>query len=401
MATISMTASWVQSVKVDEGRQVFHDQKVKGLGLRVSFTGKKIWEVIYRVKGDPTRRRMDLGSYPAFTLADARERAQEVILAAARGEDLKRKEAEAAEARDRAPTFGYLAERFLREYASKKRSHHQMELAIQKDLLPAWAKRKAQDITRRDVREVLQAVHDRGAPIQSNRTLSLVKSIFNWGIAQDLVESNPCVGIKPLSAENPRDRVLSDLEIRAAWAAFEEIGGLMGSLLKLRLVTAQRGAEVKTMRWRDVDLDEGWWTIPKEVAKNGKSHRVPLSPLAIEILCQVQETTGSGEWVFPSRTRSGHPIMYLQKAAERVKAKSGVDFVLHDLRRTTASHIGSITSRRDIVKRILNHSEGGDVTAVYDRYTYDSEKRQAMDAWGERLMAILTVSGVEGKVSQP
>lgn len=398
MATISMTASWVQSIKVEEGRKVFYDQKVTGLGLRVSFTGKKTWEVLYRVKGDPTRRRMDLGSFPAITLADARERAQEVVLAAARGEDLKRQEREAAEARHRAPTFGDLADRFLKEYASKKRSHHQMELAIRKDLLPVWGKWKAQDITRRDVRNVLQAVHDRGAPIQSNRTLSLVKSMFNWGIAQDLVESNPCIGIKPLSAENPRDRVLGDYEIRAAWAAFEEIGGLMGSLLKLRLVTAQRGAEVKTMRWRDVDLEGGWWTIPKEIAKNGKSHRVPLSAPALEILRQVQQTTGDGEWVFPSRTRPGQPIRYIQKAAERVKAISGVDFVLHDLRRTTASNISSITSRREIVKRILNHSEGNDVTAVYDRYTYDIEKRQAMDAWGERLLQILAQDSLKSGI---
>lgn len=386
----SMTASWVQSVKVDEGREVFYDLKVTGLGLRVSFTGKKTWEVMYRVKGDKSKYRMDLGTYPALSLAEAREKATAIILEAARGLNPKKREQAEALARDKAPTFGELADRFLKEYASKKRSHHQMELAIKKDLLPAWSKVKAKDISRQDVRGVLQSVYDRGAPIQANRTLALVRSIFNWGIEQDLVESNPSLGIKPLSRENPRDRVLNDDEIRAAWAAFEEIGGLMGELLKLRLVTAQRGAEVKTMRWQDVDLVKGWWTIPKEVAKNGKSHRVPLSALALAILTELHKQTGEKDWVFPSRTKPGQPIKYVQKAAERVKDKSRVDFVLHDLRRTSATTISSITSRRDIVKRILNHSEGNDVTGIYDRYAYDNEKRLAMDAWCDRLVDILT-----------
>ena len=143
------------------------------------------------------------------------------------------------------------------------------------------------------------------------------------------------------------------------------------------------------MRWADIDLDSGWWTIPANMAKNNLSHRVPLSSLALEILSKLHAKSDDDEqWVFPSPTRKNQPITNMQKAAKRIRDKSKVNFVLHDLRRTAASIMTGMGIPRLVVSKILNHVESG-VTKVYDRHSYDKEKRQALESWSRELQVIL------------
>lgn len=120
---------------------------------------------------------------------------------------------------------------------------------------------------------------------------------------------------------------------------------------------------------------------------------MPLSAQALTILERLRKRA-KGPWVFPSPT-TDRPIGNPQKAAERLRERSKVpDLRLHDLRRTAASLMTGMGISRLTVKKILNHAER-DVTAVYDRHSYDPEKRTALDAWGRRLEAI--VSGTEGR----
>jgi integrase len=147
-------------------------------------------------------------------------------------------------------------------------------LILEKDLLPRFGMRRAIDVTRRDIIALLDDIVARGAPIQANRTLEIVRKLFNWAVGRDLIEANPCHRVPKPSSENRSDRVLSEEEIRAVWGALDAETPLTAAIFKLRLLTAQRGAEVLTMRW-DRIVNE-WWTIPAESAKNGLTHRVPL-----------------------------------------------------------------------------------------------------------------------------
>jgi integrase len=387
MPVKNLTAQWVAKARgVPDGRIDYFDRRTTGLGLRVSPTGAKSWFVMYRVKGDPTKRRMTLDGYPAMTLADARQRALEVLLAASRGQDPGAEKQELKSA----ATFGALAAEYLDKHAKrKKRSWEEDARVIDRELLPHWRRRKAHDIRRADVLAILDAIVDRGAPIQANRTLALVRKIFNWGIGRGVVEHNPCLQIEAPSSENQRQRVLSEDELRALWRAFGGLGPLMGPMFKLRLLTAQRGGEIEAMRWRDVDLEGRSWTIPAEAAKNGLAHFVPLSRPAIDLLRELRALSPASDWVFPSPKRSVSHVENVQKAASRVRAESGVaDFVLHDLRRTAATYMTSIGVPRLVVAKILNHVEQG-VTQVYDRHSYDVEKRQALDLWASRLTEII------------
>jgi len=167
----------------------------------------------------------------------------------------------------------------------------------------------------------------------------------------------------------------------------------IAAMFRLRLLTAQRGGEVSTMRKADLDLTGGWWTIPGEFSKNGLAHRVPLSPLAMEIVKEALAAADGSEWVFPSPTSDG-PVRSIWKAVKRVRDRCKVDFRPHDLRRTAASLMTGMGISRLTVSKILNHVES-DVTAIYDRHSYDAEKRQALEAWAARLEEIFSGRKVE------
>lgn len=286
-------------------------------------------------------------------------------------------------------TFGDLAETFLEKYSKvRKRSWKDDARNIRVDLLPAWKDRPVETIRRRDVAELLDGVVERGAPILANRIKALVSKIFNYGIGRGMTEVNPAMGVPMPSKPRQRDRVLSEDEIRALWRVFDTEGLVMGVSFRMRLLTAQRGAEVMSMKWDQIR--DGWWTIPAETAKNGRAHRVPLSSQARSILGRLCPITGESPWVFESPRVPGSPIVEIAKAAKRFSQLSGVDYVPHDLRRTAATFMTSMGISRLVVSKILNHVESG-VTAIYDRHSYDAEKLDALEKWGQRLERIVQV----------
>jgi len=154
------------------------------------------------------------------------------------------------------------------------------------------------------------------------------------------------------------------------------------------------------IQWDELHLEDEkdcWWTIPAERSKNKLPHRVPLSPPVVEILTGLG--TSASSWVFPSPTVKDQRIRYSAKAMAKVRERSGVDFVAHDLRRTAASMMASAGVNRTVIGKILNHAEPG-VTAVYDRHSYDAEKRAALDAWGSRVKHIVAGPGGADAIGQ-
>lgn len=390
---VPMSVQWIDrkaKVKPGQKRAEFFDEEVAGLLLRVTETGKRTWYVFYRVKGQGVaRRRMLIGEYPGITLSEARRRARSILDDAAVGID-RGAEKQLA---DGVITFQALADEYLEKWAEvrkKERSAKEDARILKKDVLPKWKRRKINQIKRRDVIELLDAVNARGLQVHANRVLALVRKIFNWAISRDLLEANPCAQVQAPCQEVQRDRVLSEDEIKKFWAACDRLQPVVAASFRMRLVTAQRGGEVQHMRWADLDLESGWWTIPAEFAKNGLAHRVPLSPLALSLLDEIKELTKAkkSEWVFPSRMVKDKPLSNPSHSGKLARTYSGVEFELHDLRRTAASHMASMGVQRLVLSKILNHVETG-VTAVYDRHSYDQEKRQALDVWAERLIEIL------------
>ena len=387
MPTMKMTARSVTALKPPtEGQIDYFDESLPGFGMRLSYGGTRTWILLYRHNG--LKRRMKIGTYPALPLAAAREKAQAALREVALGND----PGEAKAAYLKSETVNDLAREYLAKHARvKKRSWQHDERTLRNDVLPAIGKLKAKDVKRRDIIRILDRVKER-SPIMANRTLEIVRKMFNWGISQDIVEMNPCLGIGRPSEERRRERVLTAEEIRRFWAAVTEEQSKAGFVFRLLLLTAQREGEVLKMRWQDIDEGaEWWWTVPGEVSKNGLAHRVPLSKPAIDLVQELRAHRPDPTFVFPRRGGGAAATASLiRKPLNRVREKAALeDFVPHDLRRSAASFMTSMGIPRLTVAKVLNHAEAG-VTSVYDRHSYDNEKRRALSAWAARLEEIVT-----------
>lgn len=375
------------------------DEDMPGFALRIMASGTRSF--ILRYTADGRERRMTIGSFPAWTATAARERARELRRQIDSGADpLGAKEQRRAEA-----TWAELVSLYLEVEAATQRRGWEYEQILNRETLPAWGKRRAADIRRRDVIELIES-KAKSAPIAANRLFELIRRVFNFAIRRDIIDASPCVQVKKPGIERSKDRVLSRDEIKKLWTALDgpHFTKRTAAALRLILATAQRPGEVCGMHWADVDLTEGVWTIPAERAKNGLAHRVPLNATARAILKGLKRR---GEWVFP-KNGGGGPIGHntpgqaLYKALKEPKEGDPprpegreplplAKFSAHDLRRTAASKMAEEEVQRFVIGRVLNHAEPG-VTRVYDRHGYDKEKRAALDTWDRLLSAI-----VEGK----
>jgi integrase len=350
--------------------------------VRVTPNGAKTFYLRYRTL-DGRQRRVSVGAYPVTSLGEARKKARRMMGDVARGED----PAEERQERREGLTFGDLWKLYLERYAkAHKRSWAYDEGLAKHDLLPVWKHRKISDLTRSDVVMLLDSISDRGAPVLANRVRSLVSRIFNFGISRGLCEHNPATHAPKPAKEHSRDRVLSSDEIKSFWKACSAEPLMVGAMFKLRLLTAQRGVELRSMRWREVDGEA--WTIPAEIAKNRKAHRVPLSKQAAAILDEVRAVSGEEEYVFPARNGPGHAGT-LNKAFERIREATKAQWRPHDLRRTAATFMtAELGIGRLVVSKILNHAERG-LTAVYDRADYFQDMKRALMSWGGYVAALV------------
>ena len=382
MPVIELTAKTLRELRpIDGKRSEYFDANLPGFSVRVSPSGKKTFCVLYR--SGRRLRRYTIGRTPPLTLAQARKAARTALAEATMGGDPA-----SGKTKDRrAPSFSEMAAEYLERHAKpNKRSWREDARRIHKTLLPAFGPSAASSITRADIRTLLDAIVLRPAPSEANQTHALLRTMYNWAIARDLVEDNPCRSLPRPAKLKRRHHVLTEDDIRRFWTALEEESAVMRAVMKIRLLTAQRGGELLTMRWENVELETCWWTIPAERSKNGLPHRVPLTKPVIRILRELRAV--DSPWVFPSPKTDG-PLSSTQKAVERIRRRAGIDFRGHDLRRTAASFMTSMGTPRLVVAKILNHVET-DITAVYDRHSYDREKREALDAWAERLERIVS-----------
>ena len=388
----------IRSIKPpNRGTIDYFDDLTPGLSLRITANDIRTWSVFYRDKHG-RQKRLALGRYPSVKLVDARQLAHDAQKDIAHGGD----PADAKRAAREVLTFGDLAKKYLDDYAKpRKKSWAEDERRLNVDLLPRWRTRPASELRAEDLIALLTGKVRDGSPVAANRLRALVSRMFTFAVEQRLVAPNcsPVFGVKKPTKEKSRDRVLTEDEIRRLWQACETQNAYICAWFRLRLVTAQRGGELLQMRWQDIERTAHFWSIPGEFVKNGQAHRVYLNALARAVLDTVPRSETS-VWVFPESLMGDYKHV-ARRLAQSTRAnivresknepgrRDVADFRGHDLRRTAASLMASGGVPRFVISRILNHSEESDITSVYDRYGYDTEKKAAMEYWNRRLNAIL------------
>lgn len=444
MPARKLTARFVETVKAESDRLEIRDTAVPGLELRVSAAGGKTWALRYRRDSDGTKRTVTLGAFPTYTLEEARDWAEEKRREVARGEDPAAKRA----ARKQAPTFSELAAEWVEGHGKPNVSPRALadyQSMLERHIKPEIGSIKAAEVRKRDIVALLGTVKAKGdaraklakkprrMSHRPNRVFELVRSIYRWGVGQDIVQTDPTMGVKaPIKKEKARERVLLPAEFERVWRALEAApvarrqkrdgGGVFrrtvraGEIkmtrttalaIQLAAVTGQRIGEVCGMAVAELNLNDTapMWVIPGERTKNGLPNRVPLSPLAkklINFAIELNWLMGNGHspWVFANPDDAEKAISpgAATKALERSRDALGIEqFNIHDLRRTAGTGMAELGVNPYTVSLVLNHESvrRGTITGrVYDQYSYDREKREALEKWGARVEAI--VAGRDG-----
>ena len=402
----TLTKLVVERTALDPKRDLFvWDSKVPAFGVRIYPSGKRVYVFQYRTKARQ-QRRVAIGLHGPLTIEVAREVAADLYEAVRKGRDPADEQKKAAR---RIPdTIEAVIDEFMVRYmAGKQRAESYIgdtRATFDNHVLPRWRGRDINSIKRRDVIELLDAIVDAGKPIAANRTLAAIRKLFNWALQRGIIEATPVALVEMPGAERKRERTLAADEIRAVWASASGLGYPFDPFFKMALATGQRREEIAHMRWADIDEAERTWTLSSEMTKAGRTHIVPLSPLAMEMLGEAKETArllhGEPENGKPATyvftTRGDRPISGYSKAKARLdkavaaarQTEDGLPaldpWTIHDLRRTVGTGLGKLGTSRFIIGRVLNHADRT-VTGIYDRHEYLEEKRRALDAWGTYL----------------
>jgi integrase len=420
MPTTKLTQAAVERLKATEqGRMEYWDTQLPGFGLRISDSGRKIWIALYRVGSRLVRETIGTAALIP-NVAEARERARQSMQKAQAGENpvVQRRERERAAmaASEKLPdNFRAVADRFVERYAkenTKPTTWMELRRQLEVDVLPKWADRPIASITRQDVTELLNGIADRGSPVQANRTLTPLKTLFRWVVDEELVVADPTARVRKIVKETARDRVLSDLEIRLFWAGCDKLGWPFGPMFKVLLLTAQRRDEVGGMEWseiapfncgqfrarrrRTVELTRYISRIlPLRSSTSCQRHRDGVPTVAVwsqAHTCSLQ--TVSVPSPVSARLRSGSTSTWCRRSAPSSRdtgqdpGKGQIEgWILHDLRCTAATGMARLNIAPHVVDRTLNHVSGTirGVAAVYNRHAYLDDRK----AWGRYVECLI------------
>jgi len=343
-------------------------------------------------------RRATLGTLPPLTLADARDLATKALRAAALGGD----PAAAKRAAREAITLAGLVAAYVdagehdRSRATTGDYRRTLRAAIQPSFVGGFA---ASQVVRGDLRMFLEDIAKR-TPVRANRVLALIRAAYRWGLREELVDRDPTTALRRLRPERPRERVLSDAEVKRLWESLSSSPAVVAAAVKLLLLLGTRRNETLNMRWADIDELAHTWTVPGRFRKGGRTHVVPLPPLALAILADLRPLTGDGEWVL-----AGHRGASLANNPARwfsvVRNTSALDFTLHDLRRTCATGCARLGASESTVSRILGHKAIAGtiaVSGIYDRFDRLPAIRAALTAWSDYVEALLRGDNQRGEV---
>jgi integrase len=385
---MKLTLNRIYSLKCPAGKRdmLVFDGEQRGLGVRVTAGGGKTYLAQYRFQGH--KRRIPLGSCRAVSLAKARDAVRAIMGDVARGIDptAERKKAKVHEALTLA---ALLSDWQVLHLSGKRPSYAAEAMRALRRAFKNHLDLPAADLDRATAVQAIDAIARQGSPAMAAQTAAYGKVAYGWAVKRGALSVNPFINL-PVAPTVKRDRVLSDGELAAVWHATDVIGPF-NIIVRLLILTGQRREEVAGMPWAELSGDLSSWTIPGNRTKNHRTHVVPLSEQAQVLLRGAPRFGELVFGVFANWTNS--------KAA--LNAKSGVTaWRLHDLRRTAATGLQRLGVRLEVTEQVLNHVSGSraGIVGIYQRHDFASEKRAALDAWGNHVLAIVEGRTATGNV---
>ena len=392
---ISLTQRSIDALRPAEMAYRVPDQRCIGLAIRVAPSGIKTWDLAYRIRNSGKTRRLSLGWVSDVNLEKARERANELTSAARTGRDLVSEEKEQHAARVKRLTIEQLIELYVgRKVTGRLRTAKEIESRLKRALSPVF-RRHADEIRRRDIRELLDPVADKGNEREAEKRRQTIAAMFRWALSQDIVETNATAGLTAYDPGTPRDRVLTVDEIEALWKWLnsDALPSEPADILKLELLTGARCGEISGLCAEEINHEEWLWTLPAERSKNKKPRITPLVGGARQIIQTRLSIVQAGP-LFRTETgtilTAAHIGHYLLARRDKLPIEK---FTTHDLRRTVATMLAELGFSLDLVAAVLGHAAGGRETRTlvrhYVRTDLVERKTHLLRTWDDRLQEIV------------
>ena len=388
MNTRTLTAAAVNRIRAPASGQTDHfNQGYPGLALRVSYGGAKTWVYFYRLFGK--QKRLTLGRWPSMSLSAARDAWRDARKTIDKGESPQHQRPAQAN------SFAAVAEEWLKRDQAHNRSYTIVKRTIERCVLPAWEGRQISTINRRDINDLIDGVVDRGAVTMARRLHAHLHRLFRWAVGRGILETNPMAHLPKPGGEVPRDRVLSDAELAQVFKNVSKLHPApSGPMFHVLILTGARRTEIAALRWSEIKDDT--IILPRERTKAGEVHSIPLAPQALAILKDLPRI-GPGDFVFTTNGRN--PFIDFSGSKRRLDAITKIPaWRIHDLRRTVATGLQRLGTNLQVIEAVLGHVGGSrsGIVGVYQRHSFDAEKRTALEAWAREVERI--VDGKPAKV---
>ncbi len=371
-----------------------------GLFLEVRPNGSKLWRYQYRVAGKTNL--YAIGTYPDITLHEARvehERARALVRQGIHPAH-ERAQRRIEKAGQGADTFKIVAE----EWIDAKRTtdarkgwspyyEKQVKSYLKRDVYPSLGRRSMRSILPSDVLGVLRKISDRGAATAAIFVRQVISQVFTYAVPRLRADSDPAhvlrgaISRPKVQNASPKDRA----EIKVLLSRIENYGGARTTAIAIHLLLLLfvRTGELRRAKWTEIDVERMVWEIPAERMKKRRTHLVPLCPLAIALLEELKNITGSNIHLFPNsrRPRDVMSATTINRALEHMGYASG-EFTGHDFRATASTRLHEMGFRSEIVEMQLAHARTNKVAAAYNHAEYMGERVSMMDSWATFLDAL-------------
>ncbi|HHQ5384013.1 TPA: integrase domain-containing protein [Enterobacter hormaechei] len=389
--TRPLTNNEILKAKSREKDFTLHDGD--GLFLLVKTTGKKLWRFRYQRPVSGSRTNLSLGSYPALTLAAARQIRDQHLTALAQGMDPQQQQEQASEQRqiELDSIFSTVAANWFKMKRKSVTEDYAKDIwrSLDKDVFPAIGAILVQEIKARTIVEALEPIKARGALETVRRLVQRINEIMIYAVNTGLIDANPASGVG-MAFEKPKKQNMPTLRP-------EELPKLMRSLvmsnlsvstrclIEWQLLTLVRPSEASGARWEEIDLNAKLWTIPAERMKAKREHIVPLSPQALEILEVMKPISAHREYVFPSRNDSKQAMNSQTANAALKRIGYGGKLVAHGLRSIASTAMNEAGFNADVIEAALAHSDKDEVRRAYNRSIYLPQRQDLLAWWGDLI----------------
>ena len=390
--TRPLTNNEILKAKPQEKDFTLHDGD--GLFLLVKTSGKKLWRFRYQRPASRSRTNLSLGSYPALTLAIARQMRDQYLSLLAQGIDPQKQQEEVSEQRqiEMDSIFSVVAGRWFLLKSKSVTEDYAKDIwrSLEKDIFPAIGEISVQALKARTIVEALEPIKARGALETVRRLVQRINEIMIYAVNTGLIDTNPASGVGK-AFEKPKKQNMPTLRP-------EELPKLMRSLvmsnlsvptrclIEWQLLTLVRPSEASGARWAEIDLDAKLWTIPAERMKAKREHIIPLSSQALDILEVMKPISAHREHVFPSRNDPKRPMNSQTANAALKRIGYGGKLVAHGLRSIASTALNESNFNSDVIESALAHSDKNEVRKAYNRSIYLKQRVELMDWWGNFVM---------------